>query len=143
MNNVNRTAERPRLSPTARIAGWSAGHRWLVIAASAIVVLLAIFVSNSVETKTLDDDAGGVGESAKGIDLIDERFDVVTVPTEQLVFSNPSLDVNAPVFRSTVESLVQGLRALPEVASVASFYDTGDPNMVSEDGRVLLALIVT
>jgi len=142
MNNVNQTAERSRLSPTARIAGWSAKHRWLVIAASATVILLAIFVSRTVETNFLDDTAFGVGESGKGIDLIDERFDVVTVPTEQLVFSNPSLSVDDPVFRSTVESLVQDLRALPEVASVASFYDTGDPNMVSEDGRVLLAQVV-
>ena len=67
---------------------------------------------------------------------------MVVTPTEQLVFSNPSLSVDDPVFRSTVEGLVQDLRALPEVESVASYYDTQDPNMVSDDGSVLLAQVV-
>ena len=38
--------------------------------------------------------------------------------------------------------MVQQLRALPEVESVTSYYDTQDPNMLSEDGSVLLAQVV-
>ena len=41
-----------------------------------------------------------------------------------------------------MEGLVQQLRALPEVESVASYYDTQDPGMVSEDGTLLLAQVV-
>ena len=130
-----------KLSPTARIATWSARHRWWVIAASAIVVLLAMFAISTVETKFLDDDAPAVGESGKGLDLINERFDLDEEPAEQLVFSNLSLDVDDPVFRSTVEGLIRDLRAIPGVTSVSSFYDTGDSNMVSEDRHVLLAQV--
>ena len=128
------------LSFTGRIASWSARHRWLVVGASAIFIVLAIMVLGTVETKTLE--YNGEGESAKAFDLITDRFDVVATPTEQLVFSNPSLDVNNPTYRSTVESLVQQLRALPEVESVESYYDTQDPEMVSENGTVLLAQVV-
>ena len=128
------------LSFTGRIAGWSARHRWWVVTASVMVILLAMFALNTVEMKILD--YNGEGESVRGRDLIDERFDVAVAPTEQLVFSNPSLGVDDPVFRSTVEGLVQQLRTLPEVASVASYYDTNSPNMVSEDGSVLLAQVV-
>ncbi len=103
------------LSFTGRIAGWSARHRWWVVGASALFIVLAMFILNTVETKELD--YNGEGEAATGADLIDERFDVVAAPTEQLVFSNPSLSMNDPVFRSTVEGLVQQLRALPEVES--------------------------
>ena len=131
-----------QLSPTARIASWSARHRWWVVAASILVVVLAIFISSTVETKILDDNDVGAGESGRGLDLVEERFDVVAVPTEQLVFSNPSLGVDDPAFRSTVEGLVQELRALPEVESVTSYYDTADPDMVSEDRNVLLAQVV-
>ena len=134
------TADMPALSFTGRIASWSARHRWWVVAASAIFVVLAIFILNTVETKILD--YNGEGDSGKAADLITDRFDVVVTPTEQLVFSNPSLSVDDPVFRSTVEGLVQDLRALPEVESVASYYDTQDPNMVSDDGSVLLAQVV-
>ena len=128
------------LSFTGRIARWSALHRWWVVGASAIFIVMAFMVLGNVETKTLD--YNGEGDSAKAADLITDRFDVVATPTEQLVFSNPSLSVNDPTYRSTVEGLVQQLRALPGVESVASYYDTQDPGMVSEDGTLLLAQVV-
>ena len=134
------TADRPNLSFSGCIANWSARHRWWVVGASVLVLVLAMFISSSVGMKELEFD--GEGESVKGSDLIDERFDVVASPTEQLVFSNPSLDANDPAYRSTVEGLVQELRALPEVGSVVSYYDTLNPNMLSEDGSVLLAQVV-
>ena len=129
-----------RMSFTGKIAGWSAGHRWRVIGASILVIVMAIMVLGNVETKLLD--YNGEGDSATGADLITDRFDFVTAPTEQLVFSNPSMDVNSPAYRSTVDGLVQKLRNLPEVESVVSYYDTQDPGMVSEDGSVLLAQVV-
>ena len=129
-----------KLSFTGRIANWSARHRWWVLAASVLVLVLAMFISNTVETKELDYE--GEGESATGFDLVGDRFDLGVTPTEQLVFSNPSLSVGGPVFRSTVGGLVQDLRALPEVESVTSYYDTNDPDMVSESGSVLLAQVV-
>ena len=128
------------LSFTGRIAHWSATHRWWVVGGSLLFIVLAFMVLGNVETKTLE--YNGEGESAKAFDLIGDRFDVVVTPTEQLVFSNPSLDVNNPAYRSTVEGLVQQLRALPEVESVSSYYDTQDPGMVSDNGTVLLAQVV-
>ena len=79
----------PQLSFTGRIANWSARHRWWVVAASVLVIVLAMFVINNVETKTLD--YNGEGEASIGAKLIDERFKHKSPPTEQLVFSNPSL----------------------------------------------------
>ena len=129
------------LTFTGRIASWSARHRWWVIAASVLVIVLAMFVMNTVEPKLLNDD-GAEGEAATGADLIEQRFDINAAPTEQLVFSNPSLTVEDPAFRSTVEGLVGDLRELPEVESVASFYDTGDTALISTNRNVLLAQVV-
>jgi len=77
-----------------------------------------------------------------GADLVSERFDIASAPTESLVFSNPSLDADSPLFRTTVEGLVQQLRALPEVDSVVSYYDTNAPGMVSSNQRVVMAQVV-
>ena len=128
------------LTFTGRIASWSARHRWWVIAASALVVVLAVFIMSSVETRTLD--YNGEGDSAVAADLIEDRFEFNSAPTEQLIFSNPSLDAQDPAFRSTVQTLVGQLRGLPETESVVSYYDTGDPGMVSDDGHVVLAQVV-
>ncbi|MCH7786376.1 MAG: MMPL family transporter [Chloroflexi bacterium] len=133
------TLDTSTLSFTGRTASWSARHRWWVVAASVMVLVLAMFVISTVETKTLD--YNGEGEASVGAQLIDDRFEFNPPPTEQLVFSNPSLDSSDPAYRSTVEKLVQQLRALPEVASVTSFYDTNAPGMVSEGGHVVLARV--
>ena len=124
------------LSFTGRIAAWSAKHRWWVLAASVLVLVMAIFVSGAVETKLLDESEIGEGESGVAGRLLEERFDEGGAPTEQLVFSHPSLGVDDPVYPSTVQELVQALRALPEVASVVSYYETEDPRLVSADRHV-------
>ena len=135
------TMDTSTLSFTGRIANWSARHRWWVVAASVLVLVMAVFVSGAVEPKILDDNEFAEGESGKAIRLLDERFDDGGAPTEQLVFSHPSLDVDDLAYRSTVEKLVQDLRALPEVSAVVSYYETGDPRLVSTDRRVLRAQV--
>ncbi len=155
MENVAaRTFEKTRdsltLSPTARIAKWSARHRWWVVLASVLTIVVAMFVSSTVETRLLDGDAGGVGESQTAEVLLDQRFEADRVLQEDaeasgrielLVITHPSLTVEDPEFRSKVEELTRELRALPEVMSVAGYYDTGRPEMASEDGHAILARV--
>ena len=121
---------------TGRIAGWSARHRWAVLVGAVGVlggaVLLNVFLG--VETNN----RFGAGESLKASSLIRERFERLAPSAEFILFSNPSLDVDDPSFRSTVEPVVAELRSLEGVASVASFYDTGLESMVSSDRRVLM-----
>ena len=45
-------------------------------------------------------------------------------------------DVRRPAVRRRVEQVAGRLRGRPDVASVASFYETHDPAMVSRDGRL-------
>ena len=132
-----------QLSPTAQVAAWSARHRWWVIAASIVAVVLSMFVLNSLDTKLFDGD-GMEGDSQVGIDLIDEGFgtDLTEDPTEQLVFSNPSLDASDPTYRSIVEGLVEQLQGLPGVKSATSYHDTNSPTMVSADGHAVLGTVV-
>ena len=125
------------LSFTGRIAAWSARRRWWVVAASVTMLVLAVLASSTFEVKLLDDNDIAEGESGKALRLLDERFGEGGAPAEQLVFSHPSLDVSDPAYRSTVEELVQELRALPEVSAVVSYYETGDSRLVSADRHVL------
>ena len=99
---------------------------------------MSIGVSARVTPKLLDDnDAGLKSDSAEAIQIIDERFEFGVEFTEQMVFTHPSYDADQVAYRMVVEGLVEELRALPEVAAVVSYYDTGDrEGMVAGDGRV-------
>ena len=134
------TVDTAGLSFTGVIAAWSARYRWLVVGGSIAVLAAAMFVLSSVTIEELD--YQGEGDSAIGADILDDRFDANSRPTEQLLFSNPTLDVNDSAYRPTVDALVAELRTLPEVEEVASYYDTQDAGMVSEDGHVVLAQVV-
>ena len=144
-NTPTRSDERvhdtSRLSFTGRIANWSATHRWWVVAASVMMLVLAVLASSTFDVKLLDDNDMAEGESGEALGLLDETYGEAGAASEQLVFSHPSLDVDDPVYRSAVEQLVQELRALPEVASVVSYYETGDPRLVSADQHVLRAQV--
>jgi uncharacterized membrane protein YdfJ with MMPL/SSD domain len=144
-NTLKRPNERDhntmRLSFTGRIASWSANHRWWVIATSAIMLILAVLASSTFEVKLLDDNDIAEGESGEAMRLLDERFGESGAPTEQLVFSHPSLDVSDPTYRSTVSDLIQELRDMPEVSSVVSYYDTVDQRLVSADRHALRAQV--
>ena len=67
---------------TARIAYWSAVHRWLIVLASAIVIVLAVLSIGFVGADIRDDDSG-VGESGKGTELLRQRFN--SAPTTPIV----------------------------------------------------------
>ncbi len=130
------------LTPTARLARWSAAHRWWVLGASVLVLVLAVFASTTFTTQLLDEGNAGEGEAAVGADLVNDRFEFNSAPSEQLVFLSETLTVDDPVYRSTVENVVSNLRTLPEVESVTSYYDNGDPAMVSAGRNVVLAQVV-
>ncbi|MAQ54392.1 MAG: hypothetical protein CL719_05980 [Chloroflexi bacterium] len=136
------------LSFTARLAHWSAVHRWIILLATVIVIVLAVFSIIAVGTETRDDDSG-VGESGKGSALLNERFAAdpsATQPArrtrrEGVIFSNPSLDANDPRFVETVESAMQSFRDLPQVIAAVSYFDTQDASMFADDGNAILASV--
>ena len=136
------------LTPTARVSNWSARHYLLVFAASLAVFALAVFAVAVVGTETRDDDEG-VGDSGKASELLRERSRSEPSPTEarrptrteRIIFSNPSLNLDDPTFRSTVQTVVDELRDAPNVESVVSFYDTDDSGMAADDGHAVLAVV--
>ena len=133
---------------TSRVSYWSAGHRWLIMAASATVIVGAFLSIAFVGADTRDDDAG-VGESGQGHELLHERFDSAPADTQEtrrtrnegVIFSNPSLDADDPLFRDTVASAIQVIRNIPQVTTALSYYDTNDASMLADDGNAVLASV--
>ena len=53
--NAGSTLETSTLSFTGRIANWSARHRWWVVAASVMMLVLAVVASSTFKVNLLDD----------------------------------------------------------------------------------------
>jgi putative drug exporter of the RND superfamily len=135
------------LTITARVAVWSARHRWWVLGAAVAVIALA-FVGIIVVGA---DTRGGssTGESGAADDLIDERFNSAPDPDEvgepirreRVIFSNPSLGVSDPDFEATVLSVVEELREDDTVKTIVSFYESGESALVAEDNNAVLIIV--
>ena len=94
--------DKPVLSFTGRMAGWSARHRWIVVLGAVAVLVISFLLSGSVGVETSD--VSGTGDSAKGEQLIEDRFE--QLPSfDSVIIKNPGLDVDDEAFRSTVEHL--------------------------------------
>ena len=99
---------------TGRIAGWSARHRWPVVAGTAGVLVVAFVLSSTLGIETSE--IVGRGDARHGEKLIEERFNIVAPRAEVILFSNPNLEVADDAFRSAVEALVEDLKDLEGVA---------------------------
>jgi uncharacterized membrane protein YdfJ with MMPL/SSD domain len=133
---------------TARISMWSARHRRPVVLAWFLVLILALGACSVVEADT-DIEMEAPGETGQASALIKDRLgEEEDIPTEFVVFSHPSLTVDAPAYKETVEGLVAKLRDLRAteteivggttvtsstrvVADIMTHYDIGLPGELS------------
>jgi len=113
------------------------------------VIVLAVLAIGFVGTETRDD-GGGVGESGKGSELLNERFAPDRDASESaghtrrasVIFSNPSLTADSLAFKETVDSTMQAVRNLPQLLAALSYYDTRDGSLLADDGHAVLANVV-
>ena len=133
-----RSGDASKVSFTGRMAGWSARHRWIVVLGAVGLLVISFLLSGSIGVKTSD--VFGTGESRKGHQLIEDRFE--QLPSfESVIVKNSNLDVDDPDFRSTVDPLVGDLKGLDGVVDVESYYDFRAPHLVSEDRRVVIVRV--
>ena len=135
---VSTSTNERALSFTGRIAGWSARNRWKVVIAAIGILVISFLLSNTIGVKTSE--VSGVGESEKGFALIEDRFEA-RPSFENVVIKNPGLDVDDPGFRSTVEPLIEVIRDLDGVVLVESYYESGAPNLVSDDRHAVISRV--
>jgi len=91
---------------------WSARHRKAVALAWVIIVVAALGACSAIEADT-SVEGEAPGESGEAQALIEQRFPAEQeMPQEFVVFSHPSLSVDDPTYRETVEGLLGALSTL-------------------------------
>lgn len=129
MENTTKTDNNTKHRPffTGYIANWSRRHRRLVLLGWLLIIIL--LVGSCMAGADEDFEEPGKGESAKAGQLLRDRFEGEDEGTESetLVFSHPTLTVDDPAYRETVQGLLGELKELRR-----TFTDTiGETGVVS------------
>jgi uncharacterized membrane protein YdfJ with MMPL/SSD domain len=115
--------------------------RWgVLVAAAALVVLGATWgagVFGKLTGGGFDDPASESTKARERIiaELGNQDIDVL------VLYSSDTATVDQPAFRDPLTATLSGVRALPEVASVTSWYDAQAPHLVSTDRRATYAVV--
>lgn len=126
---------------TARVARWSAHHRWIVLIVTFLALAASMFASATLEV-VLQDGEGDIGESGEAHAVLGDKFPRGSESGEQLLISHSELNVMDEDYQAVAEQVFQDLLALPQIKSVSSVYEAGAPGHVSADGHVLRTDIV-
>jgi putative drug exporter of the RND superfamily len=131
---------------TERLARASARRPWITVGVWVVLLVAGILAVSRLLGGVLTNDFEFTNEpeSERAQALLEERLRGPERVTEFLILISPSLTVEDLEFQRVVEEAQANLQALGPtvVTSTASFYQTDDPTMVSEDRHATLVPIV-
>ena len=111
-------------------------HRWKVISLwAALLVFGLVFAPRLQEVFEREFVTGNTGDSQAAADIIAGDFTSRSAFQEQLVFTSDSLTVDDPQYKQAAEPVFAAVEGTERVTSIDSYFSTGDPSLVSADGR--------
>ena len=125
----------------AALGRYTYSHRKWIVAASVLVFLLAVvFGSGAIDRLKPGGFEDQSSESFVTKELLEEQLGQGQ-SSLFVVFSSGDLAVEDPRFQSAVEEALSPLAQDETVTRVATFYTTGSPAFVSEDGTKTFAVV--
>jgi len=120
---------------TEGLARLSARRPWWVLGVWAVLLILAGLAAPSLgDALTTQANFINRPEAVRGDELLEERLRGPHPVTETVIVRSDTATVDDPAFRQTVERVTADLTALDGiVASAVNVYQTGMPQLVSED----------
>lgn len=144
-----------RVPSTAAISAASARRPWRTIGAWVVLLVVGAILSGAFlsDALTTNVDLLDQPESIRGTQLLEDRMGYESPRTETIVVSSPSLTVDDPEFKQTVDGVLAALSTMPDLVdqtpgAVIDYYTLSamdDPaiqqqaaQLVSEDRSTLL-----
>ncbi|MEZ4520690.1 MAG: MMPL family transporter [Thermomicrobiales bacterium] len=135
-NNM-RTGNGTPAGITGRMARWSAGHPWKIIAVWAAVLIIGLATVGIAGNRfTAEDEIRTDLEAMTAVDLIAERLNngVEDPAQEFVIVSSADATVDEPAFQTVVEGVVAEIEAHGALVSdVTTYYESGEESLVSFD----------
>ena len=129
--------------PFARLGFAMARLRWLVIGVWLVVVVGAVVLFAPNAASVLK--GGGYvlpgSESDQAESILRDQFNASTASNLLAVFSTDGTPIDTPEIAAEVTGALDRIAENEGVEQVASFYNTGDPTLISEDRQTTVAII--
>src|SRR6516162_185200 len=129
----------PARNLSARMGGWSAGHRKTAIFGWLAFVVAAIVIGTAVGQRTIDQNGDTVGASQRADQILRHGGFSQSGPlTEIVVVQSARVAVAAPAFRAAIGDVVRTVAPLGNVHGLRWPHGRANRDLVSGDGRTAL-----
>jgi RND superfamily putative drug exporter len=135
------TPQERRLGIVARVGGWAAGHRRIVLLGWIVAVVGAFGASTAVGTNYSNNFSLKGTESQRAVDLLKRNFPAQSGDSDQIVFYARGGSVTAPAAQARVTPVLAQIARLPHVTSVVSPYSAAGAKAISRDGQIAFATV--
>lgn len=133
-------ASRPSFS--VRWGTWIARHRWWVLGAWLLILVLAAISYPHLNKNLAAPDYSVTGsDSAEVVKLIDSDFTAAGAEQDIIVFNSGTLLVTDPQYQSAVNSALAAVTGQPGVVAVVSPYDPIAQGQISADQHAAFATL--
>jgi RND superfamily putative drug exporter len=125
----------------ARVGGWAAGHRRVVLLGWIVALVAAFGASSAVGTHYSNNFSLNGTESQRAVDLLKRNFPAQSGDSDQIVFYARGGNVTAAAVQGRVAPLLAQIARLPHVTGVVSPYSAAGARAVSRDGKIAFATV--
>jgi RND superfamily putative drug exporter len=142
-----RTSPKTSTGFTERLARSSATHPWRTIGIWVAIIVAAVLSMNSLLSSGLTSETkqhGTQPDSTIGLELIQDRMTGPQKMSEFVIVRSAAHTVEDAAYSAYVDELAGEIAGLGGgiVESVATYYQTKDPTLVSKDGHAMLVQVV-
>src|SRR6202011_6273526 len=120
-----------RLVIVARVGGWAAAHRRLVVLGWIVALVGAFGASSAVGTNYSNSFSLKGTDSQRAVDLLKRDFPAQSGDSDQIVFHARSGSVTSAAVRARVTPVLARIARLPHVSGVVSPYSSAGTSAVS------------
>jgi putative drug exporter of the RND superfamily len=125
----------------ARVGGWSARHRRIMLGGWIVVLVASLGLSSAVGSNYSNNFSLNGTESQRAVDLLKRDFPAQSGDSDQIVFHARRGSVAEAAVRARVTPVLAEISRLPHVSGVVSPYSAAGTRAVSGDGQIAFATV--
>jgi RND superfamily putative drug exporter len=135
------TPQEQRLGIVARVGGWAARHRRVVLLGWIVALVGAFAASSAVGTNYSNSFSLKGTDSQRAVDLLKRDFPAQSGDSDQIVFHARIGSVTEAAVQARVAPVLAQIARLPHVSGVVSPYSPAGARAVSRDGQIAFATV--